>query len=69
MAYDVNIPSKDAKILPGIHPYFGVRLKAKLLLFSPKPGMLLGSISITLLLYLLQNVSNFTTKIKKCSIY
>lgn len=41
LAYDVDIPSKDAKILPGIHPYFGVRLKAKLLLFSPKPNMLI----------------------------
>ena len=48
LAYDVDIPSKDAKILPGIHAYFGVRLKAKLLLFSPKPNMLLGSISIIL---------------------
>ena len=28
LAYDVDIPSKDAKILPEIHPYFGVRLKA-----------------------------------------
>ncbi|KAF8027707.1 hypothetical protein BT93_E0583 [Corymbia citriodora subsp. variegata] len=41
LAYDVDIAEKNAKILPGIHPYFGVRLKAKLLLFSPKPNMLL----------------------------
>ncbi|KAL3738301.1 hypothetical protein ACJRO7_019776 [Eucalyptus globulus] len=41
LAYDVNIVEKNAKILPGIHPYFGVRLKAKLLLFSPEPNMLL----------------------------
>ncbi|PSR99606.1 DNA-directed RNA polymerase I subunit RPA43 [Actinidia chinensis var. chinensis] len=41
LAYDVNIHSKTTKILPGIHPYFGVRLQAKLLLFNPKPGMLL----------------------------
>ncbi|KAF8410474.1 hypothetical protein HHK36_003003 [Tetracentron sinense] len=43
LAYDVNIQNKTAKILPGIYPYFGVRLKAKLLLLSPKPDMLLGS--------------------------
>uniref|UniRef100_A0A5B6YFX0 DNA-directed RNA polymerase subunit n=1 Tax=Davidia involucrata TaxID=16924 RepID=A0A5B6YFX0_DAVIN len=41
LAYDVNILSEVAKILPGIHPYLGVRLKAKLLLFYPKPDMLL----------------------------
>ncbi|XP_057974855.1 uncharacterized protein LOC131162417 isoform X2 [Malania oleifera] len=41
LAYDVHILDKKAKILPGVHPYFGVRLKTKLLLFSPKPDMLL----------------------------
>ncbi|KAK4852781.1 hypothetical protein QYF36_027003 [Acer negundo] len=41
LAYDVNILDKNANILSGIHPYFGVRLKANLLLFSPKPNMLL----------------------------
>lgn len=41
LAYDVNILSDLAKILPGIHPYFGVKLKAKLLLFNPKPNMLI----------------------------
>ncbi|XP_059636570.1 uncharacterized protein LOC132278723 [Cornus florida] len=41
LAYDVNILSDLAKILPGIHPYFGVKLKAKLLLFYPKPDMIL----------------------------
>ncbi|KAK2660694.1 hypothetical protein Ddye_007227 [Dipteronia dyeriana] len=41
LAYDVNILDKIAKILSGIHPYFGVSLKANLLLFSPKPNMLL----------------------------
>ncbi|KAH9693283.1 SHS2 Rpb7-N domain-containing protein [Citrus sinensis] len=40
LAYDVNILDKNGKILFGIHPYFGVKLKAKLLLFSPKPNML-----------------------------
>lgn len=44
LAYSVETPDKRAKILSGIHPYFGVRLQAKLLLFSPKPGMLLGSL-------------------------
>ncbi|KAG8499175.1 hypothetical protein CXB51_005556 [Gossypium anomalum] len=32
---------KAAKILSGVQPYFGLRLKANLLLFSPKPDMLL----------------------------
>lgn len=41
LAYDVNTCTKLAKILPGVHPYFGVRLEAKLLLFHPKPDMLL----------------------------
>lgn len=50
LAYDVQIQDKVAKILPGLHPYFCVRLKAKLLLFSPKPNMLLGSFSITVLI-------------------
>ncbi|XP_048429949.1 uncharacterized protein LOC103949555 isoform X2 [Pyrus x bretschneideri] len=40
LAYEFNILDKDAKILPGVHPYFTVRLKAKLLLYSPKPNML-----------------------------
>lgn len=43
LGYDFNILDKCAKILPGLHPYFGVRLKANLLLFSPKPNMLLGN--------------------------
>lgn len=43
LAYDVQIQDKIAKILPGFHPHFGVKLKAKLLLFAPKPNMLLGS--------------------------
>ncbi|KAK2997310.1 hypothetical protein RJ639_026258, partial [Escallonia herrerae] len=41
LAYEVNILGNSAKILPAIHPHFGVRLKAKLLLFHPKPDMLL----------------------------
>lgn len=41
LAYDVNVHSKNAKILSGIHPYLGVKLQAKLLLFHPKPDMLL----------------------------
>ena len=46
LAYDVNILDKRAKILSGAHPYFGLRLKANLLLFSPKPAMLLGTLSM-----------------------
>lgn len=48
LAYDVNIVDKNAKILSGIHPYFGVKLQAKLLLFNPKPDMLLGGFVIFL---------------------
>ncbi|XP_062109270.1 uncharacterized protein LOC133819908 [Humulus lupulus] len=41
LAYEFNILDKNARILNGIHPYIAVKLKAKLLLFSPKPNMLL----------------------------
>ncbi|XP_073043795.1 uncharacterized protein [Primulina eburnea] len=41
LAYDPNVRSMLARILPGIHPYFGVKLKARLLLFNPKPDMIL----------------------------
>ncbi|XP_057501775.1 uncharacterized protein LOC130785649 isoform X1 [Actinidia eriantha] len=41
LAYDVSTLSEVAKILPGVHPYFGVRLQAKMLLFHPKTDMLL----------------------------
>ncbi|KAK8571242.1 hypothetical protein V6N13_103371 [Hibiscus sabdariffa] len=41
LAYDVNILDKKAEILSGVHPYFAAQLKANLLLFSPKPDMLI----------------------------
>ncbi|CAK7346238.1 unnamed protein product [Dovyalis caffra] len=41
LAYSVDPQDKCARILSGIHPYFGVRLQANLLIFSPKPDMLL----------------------------
>ncbi|XP_050220495.1 uncharacterized protein LOC126670722 isoform X2 [Mercurialis annua] len=41
LAYEVKFQDKLAKIITGVHPYCGVRLKAELLLFSPKPDMLL----------------------------
>ncbi|KAJ8642240.1 hypothetical protein MRB53_018934 [Persea americana] len=41
LAYDEQFQSNKAKITPGIVPNLGVKLKAKLLLFSPKPDMLL----------------------------
>ncbi|KAL2330129.1 hypothetical protein Fmac_017710 [Flemingia macrophylla] len=41
LAYDVNSLDTCAKILPGVRPYFGVKLKVNLLLFSPKPDTLL----------------------------
>ena len=44
MAYDPSIRSNLAKIVPGTFPCFGVQLKAKLLLFNPKPDMVLGNL-------------------------
>ncbi|XP_076928450.1 uncharacterized protein LOC143592404 [Bidens hawaiensis] len=41
LAHSVSTNDELAKILPGLHLYFGVRLKAQLLLFYPKPNMLL----------------------------
>ncbi|KAJ8533555.1 hypothetical protein K7X08_006879 [Anisodus acutangulus] len=41
LSYEPKFSSNLAKILPGIHPYFGVRFEAKLLLFNPKPEVLL----------------------------
>ncbi|XP_039137615.1 probable DNA-directed RNA polymerase I subunit RPA43 isoform X3 [Dioscorea cayenensis subsp. rotundata] len=41
LAYEIKFESKDAKILPGLHPLFGVKLKANLLLFQPKVNELL----------------------------
>ncbi|EEF52697.1 probable DNA-directed RNA polymerase I subunit RPA43 [Ricinus communis] len=41
LAYAFNAPDKQARILCGVHPYFGVRLQATMLVFSPKPDMLL----------------------------
>ncbi|KAL1368143.1 hypothetical protein HN51_022283 [Arachis hypogaea] len=42
LAYDINsLDNKKAKILSGVIPYFGVPLSLDLLLFSPKPDMLL----------------------------
>lgn len=41
LAYSASTENKLAKILPGLNPYFGVRLQARLLLFYPKPDMLL----------------------------
>ncbi|TYI08658.1 hypothetical protein ES332_A09G015300v1 [Gossypium tomentosum] len=41
LLFKFNETFDGAKILSGVHPYFGLRLKANLLLFSPKPDMLL----------------------------
>lgn len=41
LAYEFDILDKSARILNGIHPYIGVRINAKSLIFSPKPDMLL----------------------------
>lgn len=38
----VDVPSRLGKILSGLYPYVGVRLKADLLLFAPKPDTYLG---------------------------
>lgn len=42
LAYDLTVGSKQAKILAGLAPYFGVRVNTKLLLFDPKPNSLVG---------------------------
>ncbi|XP_057838967.2 DNA-directed RNA polymerase I subunit rpa43 [Cryptomeria japonica] len=39
--FDIKVCDWTPKILSGLHPYLSLKLKAKLLLFSPKPGMLL----------------------------
>lgn len=41
LAYELEIIDSLGTILPGIHPYFGVKLKSKLLIFNPQPEMLL----------------------------
>lgn len=41
LAYQVDGLSRSARILPGLTPYFGVNLRANLLIFSPKPNMLI----------------------------
>ncbi|KAJ3681085.1 hypothetical protein LUZ60_015574 [Juncus effusus] len=41
LSHECSIQDEKAKILPGLTPYFGVKTKAKLLLFSPKPDMIL----------------------------
>lgn len=42
LAYEIDIPGEHAKILSGLIPYLGVKVKANLLIFSPRPDMLLG---------------------------
>ncbi|XP_038715176.1 probable DNA-directed RNA polymerase I subunit RPA43 isoform X2 [Tripterygium wilfordii] len=44
LAYDFNILDNYSKVLPGIFPYLGVKLKANLLVFSPKQDMLIGKV-------------------------
>ncbi|KAG9445061.1 hypothetical protein H6P81_016401 [Aristolochia fimbriata] len=41
LAFEISFQDKTAKLLPGIAPYLSGRAKAKLLIFSPKPDMLL----------------------------
>ncbi|CAL9176208.1 uncharacterized protein LOC135673656 [Musa acuminata AAA Group] len=41
LAYEIDIPGEHAKILSGLIPYFEVKVKANLLIFSPRPDMLL----------------------------
>ncbi|CAI9115724.1 OLC1v1016710C1 [Oldenlandia corymbosa var. corymbosa] len=40
LAYEPNVQSYLAKILPGLHPYLGVSIQSELLLFHPKPDMI-----------------------------
>ncbi|XP_042432732.1 uncharacterized protein LOC122019319 [Zingiber officinale] len=39
LVYEVNIPSKPAKIISGLIPHIRVTVKTNLLLFSPEPSM------------------------------
>ncbi|KAI3862607.1 hypothetical protein MKW92_046250 [Papaver armeniacum] len=64
LAYDVGVRNETARILPGVHPFYGVKLRAELLLFSPKPGMLvegkvvrIGEDSINLVVLAFSSVS------------
>ncbi|XP_020083606.1 probable DNA-directed RNA polymerase I subunit RPA43 isoform X1 [Ananas comosus] len=41
LSHKISFQSNHAKILHGLIPYFGVKVRAKLLIFSPKPNMLL----------------------------
>nr|GEZ14952.1 DNA-directed RNA polymerase I subunit RPA43 [Tanacetum cinerariifolium] len=41
LAYSASTQNELGKILPGLNPYFGVKTQAQLLLFYPKPDMLL----------------------------
>ncbi|KAJ3688465.1 hypothetical protein LUZ61_017629 [Rhynchospora tenuis] len=41
LSHEFSIEDDKAKILPGLTPFCGVKIKAKLLLFSPKPDMIL----------------------------
>lgn len=43
LAYQVDGRSRSARILPGLVPHIGVKLRASLLLFSPKPNMFIGA--------------------------
>ncbi|KAJ4779051.1 DNA-directed RNA polymerase [Rhynchospora pubera] len=41
LSHEFSIEDDKAIILPGITPFFGAKVKAKLLLFSPKPDLIL----------------------------
>jgi hypothetical protein len=42
LAHEATVESEQGKILNGLVPYFGVPVHANLLLYSPKPDMMLG---------------------------
>ncbi|KAI3989084.1 hypothetical protein MKX01_033120 [Papaver californicum] len=72
LAYDVQVRNETARILPGVHPFYGVKLSAKLLLFSPKPDMLvegkvvkIGEDSINLAVLAFSSVSIVQENIRK----
>lgn len=58
LAHKISFRSKHAKILPGLIPYFGVKVRAKLLIFSPKPNMLLGESSSAVVHYVALKLVN-----------
>ncbi|CAM0882446.1 unnamed protein product [Alopecurus aequalis] len=46
LAHEFAVEGHKAKIMDGLVPYFGVPVRASMLLFSPQPGMILGKVEM-----------------------